>query len=86
MQKRVLKYYNIAKKLKSESVLVIEIVNCLYDEMHKNKQELSYSITIKVLSKLGYENQEIIYLMNNSKWKDTRRSAEDLFIDAIELE
>lgn len=86
MQERVLKYFNIAKKAKSENLTGIDIVNSLYYEMHKNKQELSYSITVKVLDKLGYENSEIVYLMNNSKWKDDKRSAEDLFFDTIELD
>ncbi|WP_353780187.1 hypothetical protein [Winogradskyella sp. 3972H.M.0a.05] len=86
MQERVLKYFLIAKKMKFENIAVTDIVDFLYDEMQKNEQELSYSITIKILDKLGYKNSEIIYLMNNSKWKDTKRSADDLFFDAIDLD
>jgi len=86
MQERVLKYYNIARKIKSENLTGIDIANSLYDEMRKDKQDLSYSVTVKILDKLGYKNSEIIYLMNNSKWKEIKRSAEDLFFDAIELD
>jgi hypothetical protein len=86
MQERVLKYYNIAKRLKSQNFTGFDIVNSLHKEMNNNKQELAYSITIKVLDKLGFENSEIANLMNNSKWKDTKISAEDLFFDAVELD
>jgi len=86
MQERVLKYYNIAKKLKAQNFTGIDIVNSLHKEMHNSKQELAYSITIKVLDKLGFQNSEITNLMNNSEWKDTKISAEDLFFDAIELD
>ena len=86
MQERVLKYYNIAKRLKSQNFTGFDIVNSLHKEMNNNKQELAYSITIKVLDKLGFENSEIANLMNNSEWKDTKISAEDLFFDAVELD
>ncbi len=33
-----------------------------------------------------YGNLEIINLMNNSQWKNTKISIEDLFFDAIELD
>ena len=86
MQERVLKYFNIAKKLKAQNFTGIDIVDSLFKEMNNNKQELAYSITIKVLDRLGYENLEIINLMNNSEWKNIKMSADDLFYDAIELD
>ena len=86
MQEKVLKYFNIAKKMKSDNLTGVYIANSLFDEMQKDNRKLSYSIMIKILDKLGYTNLEIVYLVNNSKWSNVERSLEDLFFDAIELD
>ena len=86
MQRIVKKYYEKVVELKNDNNSMTNIVNEIYDELIEEEKELAYSITLKILYTLGYSNSEINDVVNKSKWKDYKRSAEDLFFDAIELD